>query len=499
MKKIIYIVLIVFMSGLYSCSKDLGNYDYKDINEVEIANFPTEKAFRIRHADYLKVSPTISGDDSNYEYCWVALLNTQKKDTTVIGTARELDYLVTLPQGDYFVSLNVFDKTTDVSWSKTFELNVTSTTTSGWIVLTERNSEAVLDMISVVGDREFYIRDILAGSDLPFKRDPIGLSLIKDLNVFKINLLTKNGPISLNPETLLWDPALELKYEMGIMPKDFAPVKSEYWSSSASFGRIAIISGGNLYTKNSVAYKPLYGFPANYTDKDSKLFNVSSYFLTCYSPIRTESPALVYDTDNKRFMQLERDFTKCKEAKATNSVFSMTTGKDLLFTSNSRQSFGGKSFALLKGVDNKVWVYGFEFGPFNPTSFSQLANFYYQIDAPEIENATKFAIHLYDTFLFYVVGNKVYQFDMVTKKSKEFIFDKGNDEEIVFIKFNPLFKYASAAEIAIEKKFIVGTQSPTNGGIIRMFNIDSRLDQDAKIDRTYDGFDKPIDIIFRER
>lgn len=177
----------------------------------------------------------------------------------------------------------------------------------------------------------------------------------------------------------------------------------------------------------------------------------------------------------------------------------MTTGKDLLFTSNSRQSFGGKSFALLKGVDNKVWVYGFEFGPFNPTSFSQLANFYYQIDAPEIENATKFAIHLYDTFLFYVVGNKVYQFDMVTKKSKEFIFDKGNDEEIVFIKFNPLFKYASAAEIAIEKKFIVGTQSPTKGGIIRMFNIDSRLDQDAKIDRTYDGFDKPIDIIFRER
>ena len=38
-----------------------------------------------------------------------------------------------------------------------------------------------------------------------------------------------------------------------------------------------------------------------------------------------------------------------------------------------------------------------------------------------------------------------------------------------------------------------------NGGIVRFFDIDERMDDNVLLHKAYTGFTKPVDIVYRER
>ena len=58
MRRLFY---IVFLFCAVSCFKDLGNYDYVDVNEAVIADGGFEKAYDVRRKmDVLKISPQIT-------------------------------------------------------------------------------------------------------------------------------------------------------------------------------------------------------------------------------------------------------------------------------------------------------------------------------------------------------------------------------------------------------------------------------------------------------
>lgn len=189
-------------------------------------------------------------------------------------------------------------------------------------------------------------------------------------------------------------------------------------------------------------------------------------------------------------------------------VFDMVTGKDFVYAANTRQGNSACSFTLLRDNQQKLWLYGF--GDIQNNSFKQLADYYYPLEASGIERARLFAVHTYYYFLFYVVDNHIWQFDMVNKTSREITpLDKegkpmsfGN-EEITFIKFNPLQcgAYNHPDEYKqIEYRLVVGSdKGGENGGVIRMFNIQDRMTNDVTLHEEYTGFAKPVDIVFRER
>ena len=91
---------------LSSCYKDLGNYDYHEINKVLFDGFPTEKQYKFKGVDSLKVYPKISGtlydDLDRYDFKWEAVV---KQGTTAEGkTTYPLDSnTVNL---EYFVQLS---------------------------------------------------------------------------------------------------------------------------------------------------------------------------------------------------------------------------------------------------------------------------------------------------------------------------------------------------------------------------------------------------------
>lgn len=521
--KRIYLILSVFAFLLYSCYDDEGNYDYRGINEVKISGLPDGEVTKFKNGDTLKIEPVIEGtvsgqDETDYEYSWTAVLQNGKGEETEaveIGTERNLSYFVELPLGRYFIYLNVLDRKTNVTWRQKFDLNVSIATSTGWIVLCEENGETRLDMISQVGEKGVMLRKLLNDFNMPNKQGPERILLTLNYNgagspFVRIILITRTGACYLEPESLTWEEAFDLKYDMGIVPRDFRPtyVASINPRSSGS-SRNILLTMDEVYCKKSY-YSYIYELPRNYVDEET--FKAAPFVITSAQDYfyQWEPPILLYDIDHRRFVQLNTTYngTSCWIPVVKDPVFDMTTGKEFVYAANTRQGNSACSFILLRDDQRKLWLHGLN--DIQNNSFKQLKDYYYQLEATGIEQARLFAVHTYFYFLFYVVDNQIWQFDMVNKTSRKItLLDKEgrpldfSGEEITFIKFNPLQCGAYNRPEGygeIEYRLIVGSdKGGENGGVIRMFDIGDRMTDEVTLYEEYTGFAKPVDIVFRER
>src|SRR5690606_27726037 len=92
------ILAMIMMILITQCSKDLGNYDYIEINELEIDNW-MEAYAAIADFDTLRISPQLHSsmdidDTTQYEFRWVVRNNNFGEDT--IGRYQQLNYPVKL-------------------------------------------------------------------------------------------------------------------------------------------------------------------------------------------------------------------------------------------------------------------------------------------------------------------------------------------------------------------------------------------------------------------
>lgn len=117
-------ILIMGVLLLQACLKDEGNYSYKELEPIEIGESGLKESYRITQLTYLQVSPDVKqGEaDSYLAYEWkifqesnVPNVETGKVVDDVVGTERELNYLVTTPVGDYTLALKVTDTRNGVS------------------------------------------------------------------------------------------------------------------------------------------------------------------------------------------------------------------------------------------------------------------------------------------------------------------------------------------------------------------------------------------------
>src|SRR5690554_3624539 len=100
--KVIALLCVVLVSA--ACSKDLGNYDYQDVNELEISG--VEDDYPVRTGiDALRSPPDISAtmdegsDPSRYEHVWVLRMAPTVYDT--LSREKDLIYPVRLDPADY--------------------------------------------------------------------------------------------------------------------------------------------------------------------------------------------------------------------------------------------------------------------------------------------------------------------------------------------------------------------------------------------------------------
>ncbi|MCL1821656.1 MAG: hypothetical protein FWG22_02415, partial [Prolixibacteraceae bacterium] len=219
---------------------------------------------------------------------------------------------------------------------------------------------------------------------------------------------------------------------------------------------------------------------------------------------------LLYDQTNLRFVQLTSNLRGVRLPTAPETAFSFNTGRKFVYMNAGLQD-GGVTFAILEDpVTGKYWLYGMRAqGSF---ALSQLPAYYHQLDAPQIEQATAFAIHPTLWHLFYAVGDTVYQYDMVTRtcRALPFVLGEGEaevsrlaGEQITMLKFNVfgLDVYSKpAGSAAMQYRLIVGSHSPDAelSGNVRMFDIATATDRPATLFRSYSGLGRVVDVTYKE-
>ena len=273
MKHLKYFVICLLGTLLLpGCYKDLGNYDYDEINRVQFSNFPTEKQYAFKNVDSIKVYPKVTGtlakeNLSDYFLKWDAVVKSGSVDgkTTFVldSNTLNLNYFVRLPEAEYTVYLLVKDNTTQVTWRQGFDLKVTSTTNEGWLILSDVNGFSRLDMVSTSGKEEMMVRDIWADSPLALRKGPRKIAHYPDMNEYSsgahpVYFVADGGTVKLDPDDFSYDPLNEFMYEFGKWDPDFVPtdLKGNY----SNFWRFCVGKNG-IYAKNDMTSGSIYGQP----------------------------------------------------------------------------------------------------------------------------------------------------------------------------------------------------------------------------------------------
>ena len=139
--KVTYILtaLVLLLGG---CSKDLGNYNYQDVNKIEISGIlegdhTTDRIFEIPYKDTLTLNPSVVGtlsqnDMSNLEFSWMV-------DSVKVATSKDLIYVADKRYGRINAEFSVLDKSTGLTTKYNCFFNVVNPYKWGYYALTEDN------------------------------------------------------------------------------------------------------------------------------------------------------------------------------------------------------------------------------------------------------------------------------------------------------------------------------------------------------------------------
>ena len=153
MKKLTHIFPLLVL--VVSCTKDHGNYEYKEINAVQIT--AEESDFMLNMLDTLVINPILEGsmeeigDDSGYEFLWTIYTTTSYHADT-ISRERNLVYLINKVPGNYRISFRVKPLATGVSYRYQFNLTVMTELQRGFLALSEVDGKANVTFVNVMGN-----------------------------------------------------------------------------------------------------------------------------------------------------------------------------------------------------------------------------------------------------------------------------------------------------------------------------------------------------------
>ena len=136
MKKWNIINLLLVISCLSSCYDDLGNYDYREINTLEVEGI--ESLYARDVDDSLNIKPVLKGsmysDTSRFTYEW-------EVNRAIVAETQELHMVVNMVPGEKRCRYIVTDKETGVKSYASFRLNVSSSTAGDLIVVLSKYKE----------------------------------------------------------------------------------------------------------------------------------------------------------------------------------------------------------------------------------------------------------------------------------------------------------------------------------------------------------------------
>lgn len=486
--KIYQYTILLFSVLLGSCSKDLGNYDYTDINELAITGVKSNYTV-IMDVDTLDIKPVISatldgGDLSRYEYLWI--LTTGKDLTDTIGLEHDLKYPISLNPGPYNLYYNVKDKQTGVVWRATATVTVNTPYSKGLLLMGEdEEGYAEAEMLSMVGDT-IHLRNLLSQSGLPRLREPISFLHTGGTldNYRKLWALTGSGSYYLDRVSMKATTDNNLKRLLFISdhinpetmyPVAIAPqIRTAAGATSNAYNRVILTKGGDLFAAQMlITGGDYYNNPVNrLSSAPEERLPAAPYLLYA---IGNMTSVIWYDTKNDRFLNFSSfglGTASTVLSDAAGSVFPWNqagTGRKLVYAENTRNNDGavnGNSFAIMKDAANNHYIYKFYANGGSPVKKDA-----YTIKsiATDFANADFYAFSSNRTVVFYSVHNKLYAYDYNPGHEKSYQLTETGEDEITMLKFDTQIDY-------LTNSLYIATYNPATKGTLRRFIVGSNPD-----------------------
>ncbi|PXY45997.1 PKD-like family lipoprotein [Flavobacterium hydrophilum] len=490
-KKIkIQFAIIVLITLAYSCVSDEGNYNYTDINTINVTGL--EENYTVYTGEHLKLTPHLNptkDDGSNpdrYSFEWFAVTTVAKNK---IATTKDFDDLIKLPPAKYSVYYFVKDLVTGVTWqAKPFTLNVITSIYEGWLIIGEADGKPRLDMVSIIPGvaTPRVINDVLdaSGSALKLGGKAVDVecfgTALSTSTAYGIYITsTETGTARIDPDSFGWVQSQNMAYET--IGGSFETNFGVDFMKSASPGENIIYSKGNIYSYYR-AGQVKYGLPQNILDTETKTFFAAPFIAENQG---VNGTPVFFDKDLRRFVRYNLYKGNCSAMPPVTGSETVldwnNTNCDLVFMTTSAYN-SLENFAVLKNISTgKYYLLRFN---------KALTQTYYKeiLNAPDIDKATKFAVSPDAGYLFYSVGGKLYEYDNGIQSAKLMI-DRGS-EEITYLDFNARSK-------TFAKKLIVGSYNGTLGKL-ELYTVPP-VNGDLVLDNTYSGLCKIVDVTYRAR
>ncbi len=518
-----WLMIGMVMAGCYD---DKGNYSYKPVNDITIEGLPEELSLRA-NVDTIRVTPKIisalegeiRGDNPDYSFMYRYIVeNGTTEDVTqwtVLDSSftKDLELFANFLPRKYKCRFTVTDNRTGVQTSAFFKMNIGSVIREGWMILCDEGEEqrVRLDMIGILSESNQVVAyDLLKNSGLPQvkKASAIGFQPtdLRGQPDF-IWVLSQEGGFKLDAETFETGEEYNVRYEFGNIQANGCPQCIAYTKKF----RLAVDGINDGYYLDLSNFGGIYEFPFNtFTPESDPQFKLAPYILTdpeVENYYRGYS-AVVYDITNKRFLEWsEKNNMRClpiANPEGSARKFDYVTGKELVYMEITAYN-GNTIYAVLKD----------EQGRYSLNSFTMLTNWGTRTDFRQrdslalegIEQATCFAFHSTQPYMFYAVGNVIYEFNLDTKNCKSIATLEGANEQITLLKFN-LFKFnytdpKSREYMNQQYELIVGSvdsdNKTVNNGVLRFYEVPALSKPLELKGEPYTGFGKIVDVVYRER
>ena len=530
------IILFLFVFSFCGCFDDKGNYNYHEVAEITIENIP-EVVEVLGNSDHIVVNPKvisslegeIGGDNTNFEFNYkiekklggVLVSGQHWVDLNPSGSL-DLDTLAAFAADTYIAWFSVTDKRSGVQTSKTFDIKVSSPTYEGWMVLCDEgeNERVRMDMISVISaERVIPAYDLLTSLGLPELKHAKGIGFYPNRFASPADLIyvmSAEGTYKLDRETFKTDESLEIGNIDFILPLVnehvvcYTSVNNA--STAGALASLCVTDAGNAYAQVRDYAGPAFEYPINTSERGkAPEYKVAPYVGVSMARPGNGETALLYDTDNKRFVGWKYGYVAdamqalTPVADPENGLFSFKTGMELVYMESTRYS-GGLVYSILQDASGKRYIYGINM---SNNGFVQEAK-YENLNAPDFDKATIFAFHSQFPYMFYAVGNKVYLHNLGTNTTYPMNnIALGENETVTMLKFN-LYRQCSLSDLnnqsdefmARQYELMVGsydTAAPdNNGGKLGFYPVDG-VNNSVTKRAEYSGFAKIKDVVYRER
>ena len=442
MRKLIYILSAVLT--LSGCFKDLGNYDYIQVNEAVIDKEGFEQTYDVRRkSDVLTITPQLSftidrNGTGNYSYEWVAVgQNFYRGERFVIGTQKNLDYAVELQAEEYILYFKVKDLDTDLVYSKSVGLNVRATNTMGWILAGEdHQGNGQADMISI-SSTMLYLKNALELRE-GLTLAPISIAWIDNdewTSEDRLYVGSASGSYKFGRDDFAATPFTGLRYSFAFPSESDPYIMTD--SQKVSDKRHVIIVDGKAYIVSSDG--GMIGNTFCIYDEIHD-FSVADKMICNHTDVQGVRTFIFYDKDNHKFCYIAgltvKGMNNLGDAEGDewswNTTVDFNGGLEMKTAVNSFFS-SGQSLALMEDTaTGEDWIYGVT----APRTGSPAKTGRYKVDktvATGWDDAVGYMLTTNHGFLIYASGSAIYGYNF-KKVPQECVLLKQFDAPVTCLK-----------------------------------------------------------------